>query len=336
MYNPKVLIMNNVYLLLGPEEGEKNTFIENQIKSIKKQIGEDPEVEKVYPYGTDMVDIVSGLENVSLFSGHRVVILNNTEEIKQGAGLNVLVDYCNNPSDNSTLFMLSETVSGVSKKIEKAVPKKSRIIFWELFENRKADWIRGYFMKKNIRIDADAVSLIIEMVNGNTMDLKNECGKLSLFFGENTELKIEDIEKYLFHSKEENVFTLFNFIAARDLPGALEALNKILLSKESEPVGIIAGVLWQVRKLLEFKKLVSHTYSPDDAFVKINIRNKRSRKIYSTAEKNYTLSEIRSLIILINEYDERIRSVKGDMHHNLLELFIYTMIVRGGKMVSIG
>lgn len=327
--------MNNVYLLLGPEEGEKNQFVEKQINQIKKNIGEEPEIEKVYPYGTNMVDIISGLRNVSLFSNYRIVILNNAEEIKQGNGLDALIEYCNNPSGSSTLFLLSESVGNVNKKLEKSVPKNYRIIFWELFENKKADWIRNFFMKKNIRIDMDAVNLIIEMVNGNTLDLKNECSKLCLFFCDNTVLKIDDIEKYIFHSREENVFTLFNFIAARDLSGALEALNKILLSKESEPVGIIAGILWQVRKLHDFKRLVSENYSADDAFAKINIRNKRSRKIYTQADKNYSLSEIRSLIILINEYDERIRSVKTDMHNILLQLFIYCMVARGGKMVGI-
>ena len=325
--------MNNVYLLLGPEEGEKHKFINEHIEKIRKQIGESPEVEKVYPFDTDMLDIVSGLQNVSLFSKYRIVILNNAEEIKQGQGLNVLLDYCKAPSPDVTLFLLSETIGNVSKKLDKVIPKECRKIFWELFESKKVDWIRAYFRQSEIRIDIEAINLIVEMVNGNTMDLKNECGRLSLFFGRNAELKIEDIEKYIFHSKEENVFTLFNFIALRDLPASLEILNKILLSKESEPIGILAGVLWQVRKLHDFKRLLEENYSQDDAFGKINIRNKRSRKIYIEAGKNYSLGEIRALIVLINEFDERLRSVKSDLHNILLQLFIYNTVVRGGKMV---
>jgi len=327
--------MENIYLLLGPEEGEKHKFINTYIEKIKKQIGENPEVEKVYPFDTSMLDIVSGLQNVSLFSKYRIVILNNAEEVKQGNGLNVLLDYCKDPSPNTTLFLLSESINNISKKLDKTVPKKQKVIFWELFENKKADWIRNYFREKDIRIDTEAVYLIIEMVNGNTMDLKNECSRLSLFFGKNADLKIEDVEKYIFHSKEENVFTLFNSIAARDLSSSLEILNKILLSKESEPVGILAGILWQVRKLHDFKRLMEKNYSQEDAFGKIKIRNKRSRKIYAEATKNYSLSEIRYLIILIEEFDERIRSVKTDLHNILLQLFIFNIVVRGGKMVRI-
>jgi DNA polymerase-3 subunit delta len=327
--------MENIYLLLGPEEGEKHKFINTYIEKIKKQIGENPEVEKVYPFDTSMLDIVSGLQNVSLFSKYRIVILNNAEEVKQGNGLNVLLDYCKDPSPNTTLFLLSESINNISKKLDKTVPKKQKVIFWELFENKKADWIRNYFREKDIRIDTEAVYLIIEMVNGNTMDLKNECSRLSLFFGKNADLKIEDVEKYIFHSKEENVFTLFNSIAVRDLSSSLEILNKILLSKESEPVGILAGILWQVRKLHDFKRLMEKNYSQEEAFGKINIRNKRSRKIYAEATKNYSLIEIRYLIILIEEFDERIRSVKADLHNILLQLFIFNIVVRGGKMVRI-
>ena len=121
--------MENIYLLLGPEEGEKHKFINTYIEKIKKQIGENPEVEKVYPFDTSMLDIVSGLQNVSLFSKYRIVILNNAEEVKQGNGLNVLLDYCKDPSPNTTLFLLSESLNNISKKLDKTVPKKQTVLY---------------------------------------------------------------------------------------------------------------------------------------------------------------------------------------------------------------
>ena len=65
-----------------------------------------------------------------------------------------------------------------------------------------------------------------KMIENNTKDLKSECSKLALFFGPGASIKTEELEKYLYHSKEENVFTLFESIAQRNFDLSLEILSK--------------------------------------------------------------------------------------------------------------
>ena len=264
--------MKSVYLLLGPEEGEKEIFIKNEIKKIKTKLQKKPQIYTFYPFDTAMIDIVSSLQNEDLFSDHRIVILKNIEEIKLKQDIDILSNYIKKPSPNSTLMLLSATFKGIPKKIENSLPKENKTIFWEMFENKKVEWIRNYFKSKSIKIDPDAVQFLLNMVENNTKELKKECSTLALFFGENSTLKLEELEKYVYHSKHENIFTLFESITKRDLDSSLDILDNILLSKESDSIAILSGLLWQVRNLLQLKMLLKENYSFEDAFLKIKIK----------------------------------------------------------------
>ena len=205
-----------------------------------------------------------------------------------------------------------------------------------MFENRKVDWITTFFHKREIRIEREASEFLLEMIENNTKDLEQECGKLAYFFGKGSKLETETIEKYIYHSKEENTFTLFEKIAARDLGASEEALENILLSKESDSASLLGGLLWQVRNLLKLKQLLANNFSSEEAFSRLKIGSKKSRKILMNAHNRYSQEEARRLVMLIAEFEMRLRSVSGEMAHILLGLFIYYTVVRGGRVPHLG
>ena len=324
--------MNQVFLLLGPEEGEKSVFIKNRITEIKNRITEKPEIHRFYPFDSNMVDIIAVICNRSLFSKYKIVLLYNVEEIKKPKDVSVLADYLSRPVDEVTLFLLSSSVADISRKIEKKITRENKIIFWEMFDDKKIKWIMNLFRQRKIRIDLDAAEFLLEMIQNNTRDLKQECIKLAGFFGEGSHLKIDTIDKYIYHSKEENVFTLFEKIASRDFPASHEVLSKILLSKDTEAASLLGGLLWQVNRLLNLKRLLNKNQPLHDVFSKLSLKNKKSQKVYLTAHKKYSKGEVEALILLITEFDKRSRSMSNDLQKLLLQLVIYYSTVRGGML----
>jgi DNA polymerase-3 subunit delta len=204
-----------------------------------------------------------------------------------------------------------------------------------MFENQKIDWIKDFFKKRGIEIDQEAVLFILEMIRNNTKDLKQECGRLADFFGEGANLRVETIEKYLYHSKEENVFSLFERIAARDLSASEEVLAKILLSRESHPASLLTGLLWQFRNLMKMKALLSQNYSAAEAFTQLHIRSKKSQRIYEEANRRYSLEETRLLIRLVHDFEIRVRNANHEISALLLQLFVYYAVQRGGQIPQI-
>ena len=59
--------------------------------------------------------------------------------------------------------------------------------------------------------------------------------------------------------------------------------------------------------------------------------SKRMQKIYSPATQNYSLQELQSIIQLIARFDYRVRSLGSVLHPNLLQLFLYYLIVKSGS-----
>jgi len=172
----------NIYLFLGPENGEKKEFIK-KIKKNKTEKYGDLENFRFYPYDTEIIEIVSIMKNGSLFSSHKLVIINNCEDIKKKNAIEQLVTYCKSPSKDVTLILLSDN-NKVDSKIEKVIPAAQKKIFWEMFENKKKGWVISFFRKKNIIIRSSTVELFLEMVENDTDSMKKECEKLAFYFNE--------------------------------------------------------------------------------------------------------------------------------------------------------
>lgn len=320
-----------LYLLLGPEEGEKDSFLDRLIRRITKTIGQAPEVHRFYAFDSDIGEILAVLRNGTLFSPYRVVLLRNAELLSKKRDLDQLAEYRDRPAPQTSLILLSEEIGRIDKRLEKMVPKDNKVIFWELFENQKMGWILNFFGKSNIRIDPQAASFLLEMVENNTKELKDTCEKLRVYFGEGSRIRYADVEKILYHSKDENVFTLFEKISSRDLDASLEVLTKLLLTREADPVGLLAGLLAQVRKLKVLKGLIEQRYSYEEAFSRVKMSGKRMQKIYAEGCRQYSLDELQAAVLLIARFDHRVRSLKSNLHATLLQLFLYYLVVKGGS-----
>jgi len=315
---------NNIHLLLGPENGEKKDFISKLEKNITKQYG-NPEKYRFYPYDTEIGEIVSIMKNGSLFSSHKIVLINNCEDIKKKNAVELLVDYCKSPADDVTLILISDG-NRIETKIEKAIPAAQKKMFWELFENRKMDWVISFFRKKGLNIDRNAVEMLLEMIENNTDSMRNDCEKLAFYFKEGATITEEDIENFLYHSREENVFTLFEKVCKRELEPALDVLSSIVLAKETMPVQLLSGMLWQFKNLLSLSSLLSQRIPQTEALLKSNIRGKKNQKTYMDGVRKYKTSELEKIITLTEEYDHRLRTVKTEMQDAIIEMFLYKCI----------
>lgn len=313
----------NDYILLGPENGEKKEFIARIEKDLNKRFGES-EKYRFYPYDTEISEIVSIMKNGSLFSTHKLVILNNAEDVKKN-GIDLLLEYLKSPSDDVTLILLSDN-SKIDSKLEKAVPADNKKIFWELFEDRKKDWVISFFRKKNLSIDPAAVEMLLEMIENNTDSMRSDCEKLAFYFKEGARITEDDIEKFLYHSREENVFTLFEKICRRDLENSLHVLNSMVLARESQPVQILSGLLWQFRNLLSLCTSLQQRIPQTEALQACNIRGKKNQKTYMDGIRNYRMDELERIITLSMEYDNRLRSVRTEMQDSLVEMYVYNCI----------
>jgi DNA polymerase III subunit delta len=321
-----------VHLLLGPEEGQKAEHIEKLRQQVAARSGAQPEVSRFYAGETRMAQILLVARNFSLFSPHRFVVIPDAEEIHRAEDVQALVEYLGSPAGDATLVLAcSGYASDVDRRIVAAIPKESQRIFWELFENQKQGWITAFFRQRSISIDTTAVEFILDMVENNTRDLRVECERLAQFFGAGASLGVEDVAQHLYHSKEENVFTLFDRLCERDLAASVETLDKILLAREADATQLATGLLAQFRKLASLKRLVAENFEPSEAFTRLRIMSKRNQRTYQEGSKRFTAGELESVVLLLAAFDERFRTTKADLHTLLLNLLVYYIVMRAGQ-----
>jgi len=322
--------VGGLYLLLGPEEGEKDAFVKRLLEAAGREHGGPPEVQRCYPFETDLGQVLAQLANGSLFASFRIAILNNAEELKSKREVDLLAAYAQRPSPDTALLLLSAEVARMDKRIERLVSKERKVIFWELFESQKQGWVNAFFRTRGLGIEPEAVDFLLDMVENNTRELRAVCERLALFFGKGARVGYAEVERLLYHSKEENGFTLFERLAARNLADCLEVLSKILLSRESDAVQLLGLLAAQVRTLFAFERLLTAIYTVEDAAERLNIRGKRVQQTYAGGARRYSLEEMARLVRLLALFDCRARSLKAALHPALLQLFLYYAVVRGG------
>ncbi|MBN1411440.1 MAG: DNA polymerase III subunit delta [Spirochaetales bacterium] len=325
----------SLFLLLGPEEGEKGLYIQKLVKKIGKAAGEKPEIQRYYFFEAKLPDLISKLLTGSLFSQYIIMILSGVEQVKKQQDLNILVDYLKNPNRKTTLILVSESIGEVSRKISDAIPASNRVIFWELNESQKRNWLFTFFKQRQFKIEPDVLNYLLEAVENNTKDLRTECQKLVTYYKPGSMITLDDIESLVFHSREENPFTLFERFASRDFVAALETLDKILLAGEVTYAALLSGLLYQIRNLMAFKQLSLENFSRSELFARLNIRFKKSQKLFLEADKNYSYADVNGVLILALETEKKLRSERAEIHKALLKIFLYQSIMRGGRTPSV-
>ncbi|MDR2717285.1 MAG: DNA polymerase III subunit delta [Treponema sp.] len=315
----------NAYIFLGPELGKK----QDEVDAIKQKLP-NAETTVFYAGETPVSTIADIIQNSSLFSEKRLIIIKSAEVIKKKDEVELLASCINNIDENTSIILLSDEIK-LAAGLDDAVPKNNRKIFYELFEREKNEWLKQFFRREGFNIDKDCIAIILEMVENNTEALKRECSRLVCFLPRNkdkeeNQIKAEDIEKWLSHNREESAFTLFSRIAAGDLSKALESLSVMLAAKESAQ-SILAGLAWCFRKLGDYLSLLE-TGDVNNSFElkKIGLSSPKAKDDYSAAARRYNAESAETCLALTAEYDNLLRSPVGVMEQILMDRYIYKII----------
>lgn len=331
---------SEIYLFTGPEAGEKNEAIDNIRGAAIKKNGSVDEY-KYYASETRVQDVVAQLQNVSLFSPALFIVYKNAEQIKGKADIEALSQWANGGAKNSpsTLILVSDENS-VEKKIDSLVPSSHKKMFWEMFENRKEQWVQGFFRKNGFSVTQDAVERILDMVENNTETLKSECSRFFYCFEPGYTITDKDVDKILAHNREENAFTLFEAMCdgskspSQRLESSMEILQKIRLSRESNGVAIIAGLTYCFRQLRAWHLLHSNG-APTDAQLKSSgFAGKKNQERYRNASRIWGAGPTTAIISLLAATDIAIREGGTAMEDTRLFMMIYSITVKNGRFCA--
>lgn len=233
---------------------------------------------------------------------------------------------CNfSPLDNDTfLIALDETNEKIPEAVTRLFPEAQIIQFFEMFENKKADWIRAEFAKYSLSIDNNSVSLLLDMVENNKSALEQEiCNIATAILQKNAQQKNitnDLIEEYLYHSKEESPFSLFSALIAKKRDKALEILDKLFTA---DPDGILPGLLWSQRRAVRILDLHENMKQPKELiFRELFINGKKTQQELSLLLVNFSFHHAVHALNRLSQLEYFLRILPANLKLVQLQLFI--------------
>ncbi len=331
-----------LWLFLGPEIGNKNDEIQKLRTRVKKEVG-DVDEDQFYMHETSLAEILSLLQNGSLFSAGRFVVIRGVESIKKKDDISMLVEWVSGAEkkslaeNTSWLVMVSDDIS-VDKKLENIVPSQNKKVFWEMFENQKTEWVKNWFSKEGFSIDADAIDTILELVENNTEALRLECSRFPLCFDKGHHISTEDVDTVLSHSREESPFTLFSSLCDLEknpsdaLSSALTILQHIRNSKESSAVQLLAALSHCFRRLKIWHSIHDEQPHPSDFDLKIKgFSSKKMQSQYAAASRIWSAKETILCLSLLSKTDMQIRTTGNAIEEVALQQVLYSLLIKKGR-----
>lgn len=316
-----------VYLFLGPEIGLKTEEIDRIRASIAKRVGEPADEHRFYLPEDSLDDALGILRNGSLFAAHRIVLLSGADLIKKKADIAALAAYGAAPAADATLILLSDGTR-VAAGVEKAVSGDRKKIFWEMFENQKRGWLSSYVRKRGLSIGNDAIDIILDVVANNTAAMRAEIDRLCVYVGRGQEITADVVETYVYHSREETVFSVFRYITEGDLRRALAAFSGMSASGDAKPPAVCGGLMFQLRRLRAVRRQLDDGDRIERALDCHGIRGKLIRAEFAQSVERFTAEQLEECLSIVSETDLACRQSGTVLHVVLLELMIYQLVQR--------
>lgn len=183
------------------------------------------------------------------------------------------------------------------------------------------DWIARRFAAAGKRIELSASQRLI-FISGDLMNrLIPEIEKIAAY-AKDEKVTLEDVEAVADHIPEAVVFDMTELIAQKKMNSALSVLSELLSDKNNEPIGVLAVLGVQMRRLyaarLALDKKLGNKYVMETCALKYDFI---ASKLLNAA-RGFTLPQLKRAVELCAETDYRMKSSGMDERELLKEVVL--------------
>ena len=231
--------------------GDEDFFTEEAIEYVKKEkIDEslkDFNYDAFYGRETELSKIYDIVETLPMMSETRLVIIRRAHDLKD-KDWELLMPVLTNPVPSTFLVFVGDKPDGRKNIIKQVMKCVTHFHFAKPYDREFPQWVKYICKKYGLKIENDAIDLLMQIVGPNLLEIKNEILKLGQYVGKNNSITAGDVMHVASRIKLQNVFDLTDAIGKSDQARALMCLAD-LLEKGQNEVSILSMVHRHVRLL---------------------------------------------------------------------------------------
>jgi DNA polymerase-3 subunit delta len=112
-------------------------------------------------------------------------------------------------------------------------------------------WAKAQYKKQ---LPPEGANLLVELIGPEMGVLDQELAKLATYVGDLPNIKPEDIDTLVGHSRVETAWRMLDAVAAGNAGQALTTLHH-LFDQGEEPIALLGAMSWQLRRLAQVARL---------------------------------------------------------------------------------
>ena len=290
-------------------ESNNSVIINNKIDEILKKNKLDKESIIRYDLvDVPISDVINELDTYGLFANRKVVIGDNalflsasrTKTVEHN--LESLEKYIANPSVDNILILICEKLDN-KRKIVKLLKEKGTLISTEVsIDTIIKNSLEDYSM------DYRTINYFINYCGGDIERILNELEKLKCFKLEDKKIEVDDINKVVVRSLDDNVFDFINAVVEKNRLKAYD-IYKELLYKGEEETKLIIMVSDQIRLIYNCKCLLSDGMNQNEIATFLGVHPYKI-KLAISSSYSYTKKELLTMLNKLYRIDKSIKTGK--------------------------
>jgi DNA polymerase-3 subunit delta len=294
---------------------------------------------------TALAEVVDDARSLSLFAADRLIVVSNAEavlprrmdvdeEAESGGAVSaaVLNDYLRDPSPGVVLLFDSARFDFEGedrKKLDRV--RKFYAAIPDVVEMRRPTAedarIEAQAMAKEagLRLQPDALALLVEAVGADLSRIATELQKLSLYAGANRPIASEDVASLVPDARSTTIFALVDALGRRNRARSLQALDTLVREGEYLPLALsfLAGQFRMALVAREANLRTPQQILGHFSRAGVPIWPSRAEQVHQTLTR-FSKDQLEKGMALVFAADRDLRSARPD-DRIVLEKFVFDL-----------
>ena len=264
-----------------------------------------------YASDADVQSIKDTVETLPVFAQRRVVILKNSQELKESEW-NELESLFKNPVDSTVFVLFADKIDKRKKHFKNLIDTSAALEFKKPYDNEIPRWINYYASQYELKLTQGAVHRLHRLVGNNLSEIYAQLEKIKVYLDGATNVDVEHVNAVVSNSREESVFDFTKAVGQKDRVRALEQIVSLLDQGQNE-IGIVNLLARHMRILLTVRTGMDQGIGGTKL---ANLANVSPYFIeeYCAQAKGWPVRKLEDSLVLLGETDKALKSSPLSSH----------------------